>query len=318
MINAFLKLIRLKNLLIIALTQIVIKYFLIEVYIADPSLTHFSFSFYLTSLILIVASGYIINDIYDVETDKINKSTTIIIDKKIKKSIALKAYYFLNLLGLFCGFYAAFTANKLLLGFVFLFIIFSLWKYSQKHKTSFVIGNIQVAFLTALSIINLGLFELLSTELNIKKESEMICLIILFYAGFSFITTLIREIAKDLEDIEGDKKISADTLAIKYGIKKTNYILLILNSITILAIIYFQYYQYSVLNSTFSVELSYWGANKTAVIYTLILELLIFFQAYRIYQSKTKKDFHIISTLSKIIMLIGILSIPLFTLLHQQ
>ena len=318
MISAFLKLIRLKNLLIIALTQIVIKYFLIEAYIAEPSLTYFSFSFYLIALILIVASGYIINDIYDVETDKINKSETRIIDKTIKKSAAFKAYYFLNFLGLVCGFYAAFTVNKLLLGFVFLFFIFSLWRYSQKHKTSFVIGNIQVAFLTALSIINLGLFELLSTGLNIKEESHMIFLIILFYAGFSFITTLIREIIKDLEDIEGDKKISADTLAIKFGIKKTNDILLILNSIPLLAITYFQYYQYSVLNSTFSVELSYWGANKTAVIYTLILQLLIVFQGYRINQSKTKKDFHFLSTLSKIIMLIGILSIPLFTLLHQQ
>ena len=95
MISAFLKLIRLKNLLIIALTQIVIKYFLIEAYIAEPSLTYFSFSFYLIALILIVASGYIINDIYDVETDKINKSETRIIAKTIKKSAALKTYSFL-------------------------------------------------------------------------------------------------------------------------------------------------------------------------------------------------------------------------------
>lgn len=318
MISAFLKLIRLKNLIIIALTQIAIKYFLIETYIAEPSLSYFSFSCYLIALIAIVASGYIINDIYDLETDKINKFETRIIDKTIKKSVAFKAYYFLNLLGLVCGFYAAFTINKLLLGFVFLFFIFSLWRYSKKHKTSFFIGNLQVAFLTALSIINLGLFELFSKGLKIIEESHMIFLIIIFYAGFSFITTLIREIIKDLEDIEGDKKISADTLAIKFGIKKTIYILLILNSIPILAITYFQYYQYSVLNSTFSVELSYWGANKTAVIYTLILQLLIVFQGYRIYQSKTKKEFRFLSTLSKIIMLIGILSIPLFTLLHQQ
>lgn len=318
MISAFLKLIRLKNLLIIALTQSVLKYFLIEEYFAEPSLTCFSFSLYLTALILIVASGYIINDIYDVETDKINKYKTRVIEKIIKKSAAFKVYYFLNFLGLVSGFYAAFIVNKIWLGFVFLFFIFSLWRYSQKHKTSFIIGNIQVAFLTALSIINLGLFELLSTGLNIKEESYIIFLIILFYAGFSFITTLIREIIKDLEDIEGDKNICANTLAIKFGVKKTNHILLILNAIPILAITYFQYYQYSVLNSTFSVELSYWGANKTAVIYTLILQLLCIFQGYRIYQSKAKKDFNFLSTLSKIIMLIGILSIPLFTLLHQK
>ena len=318
MISAFLKLIRLKNLLIIALIQIVIKYFLIEVYIAEPSLTYFSFSFYLIALILIVASGYIINDIYDVETDKTNKSETRIIDKTIKKSAAFKAYYFLNFLGLVCGFYAAFTVNKLLLWFVFLFFIFSLWRYSQKHKTSFIIGNIQVAFLTALSIINLGLFELLSIGLNLKEESLMIFLIILFYAGFSFITTLIREIVKDLEDLEGDQKINAKTLAITYGLKKSKNIVICLTSATIICIAYFQYFQYSVISTQFEYEISIWGVNDISIIYTLFLQGLFLFFIYKTFKAINKEDFHFLSMLSKIIMLVGILSIPVFTLLHQN
>lgn len=318
MISAFLKLIRLKNLLIIALIQIVIKYFLIEVYIAEPSLTYFSFSFYLIALILIVASGYIINDIYDVETDKINKSEAIIIDKKIKKSEAFKAYYFLNFLGLVCGFFAAFTVNKLLLWFVFLFFIFSLWRYSQKYKTSFIIGNIQVAFLTSLSIINLGLFELLSTGLNLKEESLMIFLIILFYAGFSFITTLIREIVKDLEDLEGDQKINAETLAITYGLKKSKNIVIGLTSATIICIAYFQYFQYSVISTQFEYEIYIWGVNDISIIYTLFVQVLFLFFIYKTFKAINKEDFHFLSMLSKIIMLVGILSIPVFTLLHQN
>ena len=318
MISAFLKLIRIKNLLIIALIQIVIKYFLIEVYIVEPLLTCFSFSFYLIALILIVASGYIINDIYDVETDKINKSESRIIDKKIKKSEAFKAYYFLNFLGLVCGFFAAFTVNKLLLWFVFLFFIFSLWRYSQKHKTSFIIGNIQVAFLTSLSIINLGLFELLSIGLNLKEESLMIFLIILFYAGFSFITTLIREIVKDLEDLEGDQKINAETLAITYGLKKSKNIVIGLTSATIICIAYFQYFQYSVISTQFEYEIYIWGVNDISIIYTLFLQGLFLFFIYKTFKAINKEDFHFLSMLSKIIMLVGILSIPVFTLLHQN
>ena len=302
----------------IALIQVLIKYTLINVYLDNFTLNNIRFSFYLIALILIVAAGYIINDIYDIQTDKINKKENQIIGNSISSKSAINYYYLLNFIGVLFGFYIALSIEKTAFGFMFIFFAFSLWRYSKQHKTSFATGNFQVAFLIALSIINLILFDLVPIGINNENGSLMISKIIMFYAGFSFITTLIREIIKDLEDIEGDKNISADTLAIKFGIKKTNYILLILNSIPILAITYFQYYQYSVLNSTFSIELSYWGANKIAVVYTLTIQLLIVFQGYRIYQSKTKKDFHFLSTLTKIIMLIGILSIPLFTLLHQQ
>ena len=302
----------------IALIQVLIKYTLINVYLDNFTLNNIRFSFYLIALILIVAAGYIINDIYDIQTDKINKKENQIIGNSISSKSAINYYYLLNFIGVLFGFYIALSIEKTAFGFMFIFFAFSLWRYSKQHKTSFATGNFQVAFLIALSIINLILFDLVPIGLNNENGSLMISKIIMFYAGFSFITTLIREIIKDLEDIEGDKKISADTLAIKFGIKKTIYILLILNSIPLLAITYFQYYQYSVLNSTFSIELSYWGANKIAVVYTLTIQLLIVFQGYRIYQSKTKKDFHFLSTLTKIIMLIGILSIPLFTLLHQQ
>ena len=122
MISAFLKLIRLKNLLIIALTQIVIKYFLIEAYIAEPSLTYFSFSLYLIALILIVASGYIINDIYDVQTDKINKKQ--IIGKSINSRSAIAWYIFLNLIGLSLGCYIAYLVRKPSFSLIFIYCIF--------------------------------------------------------------------------------------------------------------------------------------------------------------------------------------------------
>jgi len=276
------------------------------------------FLFYLLALITIVAAGYIINDIYDIETDKINKPETRIIEKELSKDFSFKIYYLLNLIGISSGFYVAFQVNKLWLGIIFVYIAISLWRYSKQHKTTFVIGNLQVAFLTTLSIINLALYDLIPNGIRVDDGSKIIFLIILFYAVFAFITTLIREIIKDIEDIEGDKKINANTLAIRFGLQKAKQITISLSILPILGIAYFQYFQYSVLSSTFSVEISYWGCSKVASVYTLFLQFLLVLLMIKTRYSETKEDFHFVSTLSKIIMLFGILSIPLFTYLHLK
>ncbi len=318
-ISAFLKLIRFKNLLIIALIQVVIKFSLINAYLDNSALKNNEFLFYLLALITIVAAGYIINDIYDIETDKINKSEIRVVEKELSKNFAFKAYYLLNLIGIASGFYAAYQVNKLWLGIIFIYFVISLWRYSKQYKTSFFIGNLQVAFLTALSIINLVLYDLIPVGMiRIDDGSKIILFIILFYSGFSFLTTLVREIIKDIEDIEGDKKTNANTLVILVGVQKTKLIIIFLNTLPILGIAYFQYFQYSVLNSTFTVNLSYWGVNKIAAIYTLFLQLLFVLLLIKIINSETRVDFHFASKLCKIIMLSGILSIPLFTYLHLR
>ena len=206
--------------------------------------------------------------------------------------------------------------DRLSFGAIFIFFVFSLWKYSKDYKTSLLIGNLQVSLLTSLSIINIALFDLIPSGIKDEYGSEIIFYIILIYAGFSFITTLIREIIKDLEDFDGDKVRNSRTLAISYGIEKTKKISILLTLMPILGLAYFQYFQYSVLNSTFSIEINYWGVNITAVFYILLLQLLFILLIMKVNTATSKSDFHLSSTLCKIIMLIGILSIPLFHLLY--
>ena len=297
----------------IALIQVLIKYTLINVYLDNFTLNNIRFSFYLIALILIVAGGYIINDIYDIETDKINKKENQIIGNSISSKSAFNYYYLLNFIGVLFGFYIALSIGKIAFGFIFIFFAFSLWRYSKQHKTSFATGNFQVAFLTALSIINLILFDLVPIGINNENGSLMISKIIIFYAGFSFITTLIREIVKDIEDLDGDQKINAKTLAITYGLKKSKNIVIGLTSATIICIAYFQYFQYSVISTQLE-----WGVNDISIIYTLLLQGLFLFFIYKTFKAINKEDFHFLSMLSKIIMLVGILSIPVFTLLHQN
>ena len=116
--------------------------------------------------------------------------------------------------------------------------------------------------------------------------------------------------------MEGDKKIQAKTLAITYGIEKTKWVSLIFTIFTLLGTAYFQYFQYSVARSEFEHEISIWGVNKIAIIYVIFIQFLFLFLGFKIHTSKLKNDFYFISQLCKIIMIVGILSLPLFTYLH--
>ena len=314
-IISFLKLIRLKNLIIVALTQLLIKFYLINPFIESFILSNTQFYLLVLATVFITASGYIINDIYDVATDTINKNQKRIIGQSIKSRNAIFWYIFFNLIGVLLGCYIACIVKKPAFGLIFFFCIYSLWTYSKHMKSSFLLGNLQVSFLTALSIFNVALFDMIPNE-NKTNSDLMILKIILCYTAFAFITTFIREIIKDLEDMEGDRKINAQTLAITYGIKKTKWIALAFTILTCFGIAYFQYFQYSVLCSTFFVELSYWGVNKISVFYTFFLQGLFLFLGFKIYHSQVKTDFYFISQLCKFIMIVGILSVPLFTYLH--
>jgi 4-hydroxybenzoate polyprenyltransferase len=316
--RALISLIRFKNLLIIITIQVVIKFFLIHPYLNNAALSNFNFLLYLVALITIIASGYIINDIYDVEIDTINKRETRIIEKEISKDFAMKLYYFLNLTGIISGFYVSYQVNRLWFGFIFVFFIFSLWKYSKDYKTSFLIGNLHVAFLTALSILNIALFDLIPLGITEENGSKIIFYIIIFYASFSFITTLIREIIKDIEDVEGDKKAGATTLVINYGLAKAKKITLSLILSIILIIFCLQYFQYKDLSNNLFIHGELYWKNLIANLYTLLLQSLLILLLIRIKKSYTKLDFHSASTLCKSIMLIGILSIPLFHFLYEN
>ena len=315
-IISFFKLIRLKNLIIVAVTQLIIKFSLINPFLDNFMLSNNQFYLLVLSTTFITAAGYIINDIYDVETDKINKEDSRIIGKSITSKNAITCYILLNLLGLGLGIYIAYVVKELYYSLIFIYCIFSLWTYSKRMKTSFLFGNLQVSLLTALSIFNVVLFDIIPNGINKNNGEMMILKIILFYATFSFSITFIREMIKDLEDIEGDKRIKAKTLAITYGIEKTKWVSLIFTILTFLGITYFQYFQYSIASSEFEYKISIWGVNKIAIIYAIFIQYLFLLLGFKIYTSKLKSDFYFISQLCKIIMIVGILSIPLFTYLH--
>ena len=153
-IISFFKLIRLKNLIIVVLTQLIIKFCLINPPIFEINFILSNTQFYLLVLatVFITASGYIINDIYDVATDTINKNQRRIIGKSIKSRNAIFWYIFFNSIGVLLGCYIAYIVEKPAFGLIFFYCIFSLWTYSKHMKSAFLLGNLQVSFLFILSV----------------------------------------------------------------------------------------------------------------------------------------------------------------------
>ena len=110
----FLNLIRWKNLLMIALVQILIKYALLlpfyESHGVITTLSPLAFFLLVIATVCIAAGGYVINDIYDVEADKINKPSKVIINTHITEKIALRLFIILNVIVVGIGFSSSFLS----------------------------------------------------------------------------------------------------------------------------------------------------------------------------------------------------------------
>lgn len=325
-IAASLRLIRFQNLLIIALTQYFIRFAFTKTFLPFPALSNLEFSLFVFTTILITAAGYIINDIYDVETDRINKKSNLIIGVHFQAKTAIIWYSVFNLVALALGVYLAILIGKPLYSLIFVYCIFFLWRYSKTIKRAFLIGNIHVAILTALVLINTALFDIIpNIHFPGNESGGMILKIILVYALFSFLLTLIREFVKDIEDKEGDSAINSHTLAIVLGIKKTKIIVFSLSFLVVGIVGFWQYFQLQIIslnNIKWDGEIYesvlIWGTDKYAIIYTAILQTILLFFILKLYISKTKTDFYYLSQLCKIIMLLGICSIPFFTYFYLQ
>jgi len=298
--KSILTLIRWKNLLMIALMQLLIKYAFLEPYGAATSLDTLGIILLIISTVCIAAAGNVINDINDVETDFINKPNKIIIGKSISEKTAYNLFIILNVIGVGVGYYLSNLVGRS--GFFSLFVIISvlLYVYSTYLKQQFLMGNLVISIMVALSIVIVGVFELIP---NITEQNQTLQLLyfktILNYAFMAFILNLIREIAKDVEDIEGDTKAGMNTLPIIIGKEKTKYMLFGL-SLMILFVIGFY-----VMDSLYK--------NQVAVIYFLIFIIApLLYLNIKIFSAKTKLDYTHISNILKLIMLFGMLSLLLY------
>lgn len=292
------KLVRAKNLLMMLLIFALIKFSFLE---KLPFVTALNIKNYLLlsfSIIFIMAGGYVLNDLYDIETDKINKNRSLILGNKISVEEAKILYGILSFLGLLSGLLLSLNLKIPLYFFLFLFPFLLLIIYSKKLKYKFLIGNITIGFLLFISIYYFNIFELYlidhSSFVIEKKQAQNEIIAI---GIFAFLLTLLREIAKDAEDIPGDMISKSSSLPIKLGLKKTNLILGTLACITTISVIYFIWQMPSYL-------------LKAYLLLGVIVPLLYF--TISIQKNNKPLDYTRSTKLLKSIMLIGILSILFF------
>lgn len=303
-------LIRLPNLLIIALTQYAMRYFIMEPLLPSAGfslqLDNFHFALLVLSTVFIAAAGYIINDYFDTQTDWINKPERVVVGVAINRRVAMILHSVLNIIGVAIGVYLSVYIKLLSLSFVFLLTSGLLWFYSTNYKKQFLIGNLTVAFMTSLVPMVVILFELplLNREygsimLQHNANFNYIFIWVTGFALFAFITTLIREIIKDTEDFEGDKAYGMKTLPIKLGMTTTKIIItsLILICVAMLLFILIKFIMFSGETTDF-----------ISLIYFMSLLVLPFFVLITMVIMANKKiDFKRASLLIKVIMLTGIL-----------
>jgi 4-hydroxybenzoate polyprenyltransferase len=300
----YLKLIRYQNLLMLAFMQLVFRYGFLKLQNVTLALTDWQYGLLVLATVCIAAGGYIINNIFDVATDSENKPDDVIVGKSISETNAYNFYIGFTIIGVAIGFYLSNLIDKPSFASTFIVIAITLYLYASSLKQSLLIGNIIVAMLLSFSVIIIGLFDMypVTVEAN-RPVMGLLFSILLDYAIFAFIINFIREIVKDLEDLEGDQNYGMNTLPIVFGTPKTTKLVFGLSFIPLILIVNYintNLFHYNLFFSTL------YGI-------VFVLAPLIYF-TIKIWSATNKKDFHHLSALLKWILFFGILSILVINL----
>lgn len=308
-ITSLSRLIRLPNLIIMALSLYFVRYFIFApVYASrgmDLHLSHMNFALLVLSVLQVAAGGYVVNDIFDVRTDQVNRPKKAVIPASISLNTANILYYTLNIAGCFLGIYLSFRIGAIKLGFIHLMSVAVLYYYSLKYKRIAVAGNITVALMSALVIGIVWLFEFFAIKNDPLAFAEMVGyfrtlnLLVLIYAGFAFLSNLIREMVKDIEDMEGDQAGGCRTLPIRFGetIAKRSILILSLLMLALIGLVSWKFFA--------------WDYHPAGWYTAIVLGSLWIYCISALLRAREKSDYHNLSTTMKIFIIAGILSMQL-------
>jgi 4-hydroxybenzoate polyprenyltransferase len=312
--KAFLNLIRWQNLLTVILTMVLMRYAVIAPLISKIGVIlikgsgeeipmtlqfpWFDFVLLVAATVFITAGGYVINDYFDIKTDLINKGK-VIVGTKIPRRQAMMWHNIFNISGVSLGFYISFKAGYIWLGALFLVVSGLLYFYSASYKRQFLIGNIVVALLTALVPLLVVFYEwpALYRYYTLNAITLPGINTIVYWIGgfalFAFLTNLIREIIKDIEDFEGDIAYGRNTVPVVIGVLSAKIVSISMITVTI-SMLYVIWYFF--IHDTITVI--YLSAG-------IVLPLL--YVIYKLVISSNRKQLHGASSVMKIVMLTGIL-----------
>ena len=310
---AFLRLVRWPNLVMIAVTQLLFYFTLVLPFLAgQPEITNgfttLHFILLMISSLLITAAGNIINDYFDSNIDEINKPAKKVIDKLIKRRWAILMHILFSLTAILLGFYIDSQTPVFWLGLSNMICVFLLFGYSISLKKKLLAGNIIISLLTAWVILVCFFCYYRSFSCNQcdpqqwQAQLRRFIRISFLYAGFAFVISLIREVVKDMEDMEGDARYGCRTIPIAWGIPagKVFVAVWLVVLIGMICIVQFYVLQFGwIWSAVYSISL-------------IIIPLLWILQ--KLFKAQVPADYHRLSTVIKLVMFTGLLSMIFFKL----
>ena len=304
-LGAFFKLVRWPNLLITALMMCLVWHCVLGLG------STIGFTLLVISMVFIVAGGYVINDIFDMVIDYINKPDKVIVGKIFTEKQCKVFYWTLTIIGLLCALVSSILthgSNFIVIFSCMVLLVCILYSYSNNYKKKLVIGNLIVSLSVAFAVFLPWLFQILymlqHKEMLVENQEWMhVTLnIVLIYTAFAFLMTLIREIVKDIEDIEGDGRTHCRTIPVIWGTKTAQIIVMLLSLLTFFMIIYAKVYMQDL-----GLKITSHLLNASGV---LMLGLVFVGNIFGLLDAslRTSKQFHLQSLALKVSMLIGVLS----------
>jgi 4-hydroxybenzoate polyprenyltransferase len=303
---AFFRLIRWPNLVFIALTQVLFEYCIyrkIYPHIVDNSGETKQFIFLVLASVVIAAAGYIINDYFDLNIDQVNKPSKVVVSVLINRRWVIFWHMFLSLLGLFFTVSALPIAQHWHLVLANFGSIILLWFYSTNLKKQLLIGNVLISLLTAwvLLIIFFSKYPLqIRNVLLVDHDEVRFFRFTVLYASFAFIISLIREVIKDMEDMEGDRKYGCRTMPILWGVNASKVFVAVWIIVLIATIVIVQFYV---------LPFGWWHSALYCMLFVVAPLVWIF---RKLFKAQSSEDFHKLSAVVKLVMFTGILSMIFF------
>jgi 4-hydroxybenzoate polyprenyltransferase len=307
LVAAFMKMVRLPNLFFIVLTQFLFHGAIIHPVLEPaglhPAIDGWLFIFLSLASVLIAAAGYIINDYFDINIDQINKPKANVVDTLVSRRWAMAWHFMLSSTGIIISAYVAWKT-----GFWYILIgnflcVLLLFGYSVSLKKKLLSGNALIALLTAWVILVISISEFRVITGNMPELTAAINKITrlgFLYAGFAFISSLIREAIKDIEDLQGDEKYGCRTMPVVWGVNATKVYVAVWLIVIVALLIVLQVYV---------VQYQWWWPMVYSIVFIIAPFVYIFF---RLRKARSSKDYHALSNWMKGVMLAGILSMIFF------
>ncbi len=326
----WMRLLRVGNLAYIAVLLLLLRFCIIEPIFArmqlNPTMPLWGFVCLLLSVVAAAAAGYVLNDIADVSTDRVNRPQRITVGQTISPQTAQQAGLWLNIAAIVLGFVAGYSVGNYRLGWIPAICVLLLLQYARSWKQTALWGNIVVSSLAALAVLIPALFEpelfytlkdhlvaaalgvlgygtpIASPEAYTTGLAPTMLAYIVPYTAFAFLLTLTREIVKDIEDVPGDQQSGYRTLPIVGGLAWAKLAALVPLLLCIQGMVRFVLRQLT-------------NADFIAAVGGAILILLpLLWLVWKLWNATDIPDFGRLSRACKIIMAIALLYLPYIAL----